>query len=387
VQLDVASLISGHVISTQARWAESDDDGARIITDAIVETSDGTRVTVSQLGGELDGFGQISMPGPALLAPGMFVTVDAHDGVTLRGAHAMVVDDVEIDRVAGAGSDPFVREGPTPAGSYLFWPNGCVFMTYDAAGTSELAGDTEFPIIDAAMATWNNGVAACGYIELMGAGKASGHEVGKDYINLIKFRDDKWCIPATDTEPEHCHAAAAAGITTLTFIKHAGASDDGAIVDADVEINGVNFAITNGTSGGGKCAADLGNTITHELGHVLGLEHTCVTADDPPRKDNNGDAVPACPSSDPRITEATMYPYQTCGETKKKTLSDDDIAGACAIYPTAQDPKTCSVAQAPSGCCDASAAPGSSSLLAALILFRFRRRDRSSTKAPRSIRA
>jgi len=376
VQLVVASLISGHVISTQARWTDSDVDGARIITDAVVETDTGARVTVSELGGELDGFGQISFPGPALLAPGMFVTVDAHDGVTLRGAHAMVVDDVAIDRVAGAGSsDPFVREGPTPAGSYLFWPNGCIFMTYDAAGTTALSGDTEFPILDAAIATWNNGVAGCGYIKLMSAGKTSNHEVGKDYINLIKFRDTAWCIPATDTEPQHCHAAAAAGITTLTFIKHAGASDDGAIVDADVEINGVNFAITNGTSGGGKCAADLGNTITHELGHVLGLEHTCVTADDPPRKDNNGNAVVACPSTDPLIFDATMYPYQTCGETKKKTLSDDDIAGACAIYPTASDPKTCSAAQAPTGCCDASAAPGPSSLLlAGAIAMSFRKR-------------
>lgn len=375
MQLVVAALISGHVISAQARWT---DDGARIVTDAVVETDDGRQVTVSQLGGELDGFGQISFPGPAVLAPGMVVTVDAHDAQTLAGTHLNVVDDVAIAPVAGSGA--FVREGPTPAGSYLFWQNGCIFMSYDAAGTREIAGDAEFPIIDAAMATWNNGIAGCGYQKLMGAGKVSGHEVGKDYVNLVKFRDDKWCIPASGSDPERCHPAAAAGITTLTYIKHAGSSDDGAIVDADVEINGVNFAISTGgvSLGTASCLADLGNTITHELGHVLGLEHTCVTASDPPRKDGNGNAVPACPGTDPTITEATMYPFQSCGEVKKTSLSPDDITGACTIYPEANDPHTCSPATASSGCCDASGAPGAGSIaLAGLVLASGLRRRRS----------
>ena len=141
MQLALASVISGQVIATQARWT---DDGQRIVTDAIVETDAGDRLTVSELGGVKDGLGQISMPGPALLEPGMRVDVDAHDGATLTGAHMMVVDDARVVRVADSGA--FVREGPTPAGNYLFWPNGCIFMSYDAAGTTELAARNTFVI-------------------------------------------------------------------------------------------------------------------------------------------------------------------------------------------------------------------------------------------------
>jgi hypothetical protein len=363
VQLALASVISGQVITTQARWT---DDQQRIVTDAVVETDTGDRVTVSELGGMLDGIGQISMPGPMLLEPGMRVDVDAHDAATLAGAHMLVVDDANLVRIADSGA--FVREGPTPSFNYLFWPNGCIFMSYDAAGTTELAGDTEFPIMDGAMATWNTGIATCGYMKMMSAGKVTGHEVGKDYINLVKFREDKWCIPASGSDPERCHNAAAAGITTVTFVKHPGNSDDGAILDADVEINGVNFAISsNGQSLGSGCHADLANTITHEFGHVLGLEHTCVTSADPPRTDGAGNPVPTCPTTDPVITEATMFPYQVCDETKKSSLSDDDIAGACSIYPESKDPGTCAPATDPGGCCSAGGGDAASSL-ALLVL-------------------
>ena len=36
-----------------------------------------------------------------------------------------------------------------------------------------------------------------------------------------------------------------------------------------------------------------------------------------------------------------MYNFQDCGETKKETLSHDDIDAICAIYPKADDPGTC----------------------------------------------
>jgi uncharacterized protein (TIGR03382 family) len=183
-------------------------------------------------------------------------------------------------------------------------------------------------------------------------------EVGRDNVNLIKFRDVSWCRPATGDDPPRCHADSAAGLTTAVFVDDESSSRDGAIVDADIELNGVNFAISVGAQTGctSPCKAELRNTLIHELGHLLGLEHPCRIGNEPPRIDHNGDAVPLCSSSlgDPEITEATMFNFQDCGEMKKESLEADDINAICTIYPLSEDPGSCDRAGEPEGCCSAS---------------------------------
>jgi uncharacterized protein (TIGR03382 family) len=83
------------------------------------------------------------------------------------------------------------------------------------------------------------------------------------------------------------------------------------------------------------CEAELANTATHEIGHFLGLDHTCWDGTPPRRTDNNGDPVPRCSPAanlEEPVTEATMYNFQECGETKKKTLEESDIGFVCAVY-------------------------------------------------------
>src|SRR5439155_19993785 len=125
--------------------------------------------------------------------------------------------------------------------------------------------------------------------------------------------------PATQGDPELRYAPAAAGITTVAYVDDASSSRDGALVDADIELNGVNFAIAvNGqTLSSQSCLSELQNTLTHELGHMHGLEHPCLSPGDPSRVDGNGNPVPQCSlTTDPAILDATMYNYQDCGETK-----------------------------------------------------------------------
>jgi hypothetical protein len=367
--------IEGDVVAIHSYWT---DDGSRIVTEATVRTSDGTDVVVSQLGGSVDGIGMITMPGPPMLAPGMKVAVSAHRDVDLEQHEHIVLDSARVF----AYPPSFVRTGPTKAGKYLFWESGCVFVTVDAPGTTAIPGDLEFAVIDASIEEWTTKTTACSYLKVVNEGREA-HEVGRDNVNVIKFRDTTWCRPAVGKDAARCYGSSAAAVTTAVYVDDADSARDGAIIDADIELNGVNFAISvNGQSDSVQgCRSDLQNTLTHELGHLQGLEHPCRVGDDPPRVDNQGNAVPFCmPGLDPpKITDPTMYNFQDCGEIKKQTLSQDDIDAICQVYPLADDPGTCAeVARSSAGCCSASDRPDVSLMLAgATVLFMFRRRKTS----------
>jgi hypothetical protein len=341
--------VEGVVVDANSRWT---GDHSRIVTEATVRTPSGD-VVVSQLGGSVDGLTMRTFPGPEILVPGMRVAVSAHEGVDLAQRTHVVVDDLRVlDDPSG-----FVRTGPTKAGRYLFWESGCVLVTVDADGTKEVAGNLEFDAIDASIDEWNTNTSACSYMHIV-KNATEAHEVGNDGRNMIKFRDQSWCRPAINDDPARCYSPSAAGLTTAVFVDDKTSSRDGAIVDADVELNGVDFAISvaGQSTGTASCMSEVGNTLTHELGHLQGLEHPCLASGDPPRQDGDGNPVPLCAvTTDPKIIEATMYNFQDCGETKKEDLTADDISGICKTYPLANDPKTCGPPGGnDGGCCIAS---------------------------------
>lgn len=160
-------------------------------------------------------------------------------------------------------------------------------------------------------------------------------------------------------------------LTTVSYV-----DGTGEIVDADIELNawagtgpsppGYYFtcvdppAPTCTAPGDAGCITmDVQNTVTHEAGHVLGLGHSTVST-------------------------ATMYASAPIGETSKRTLAPDDVAGICAIYPAGAptsvcfgsgqvDPRQPSSCEQPSGCgCGTAGAEGWLGL-AALLLWRRRR--------------
>ncbi len=115
-----------------------------------------------------------------------------------------------------------------------------------------------------------------------------------DGINLITVSSDNLAAFGASNSP---------GRTRVFY------DSGGAIVEADIALNPAETFSSDGTAG----TYDLESTFTHEVGHLLGLEHSAVIgATMQPRQAKNG--VYGLPALTQRV------------------LSTDDIAGARSLY-------------------------------------------------------
>ncbi len=176
------------------------------------------------------------------------------------------------------------------------------------------------------------------------------YNVDAPNANAWMLRDDGW---------PHRDAGSAFGHTTISFD-----GTTGGILDADVEINSFGIPLTTTDEG---IVDDLQSIATHEAGHFFGL-------------------------ADSTVPDATMYGGYSPASRSARSLSADDVAGICALYPPAdeaaecKDPtpihgfsRYCAPAEHPSGCAVAvgGAARRSSfapALVAAALLVRRRLR-------------
>lgn len=106
---------------------------------------------------------------------------------------------------------------------------------------------------------------------------------------------------------------------------------NGHVVDADIEFNAQGFDFLRVEPGvdcrGTSNTMDLRNTLTHEVGHVVGLEHPPLSA---------------------KYAETTMYASAPACETKKRSLASDDMDGICYIYPSGEPTQQCYPPDGPS---------------------------------------
>ncbi len=313
--------------------------------------------------------------------------------------------------LAGALATParaYVRSQDANTSVCLFWTSRDIHWRL-----SEPIDDLPFADVEAAVKqsfqTWHDATtpsgAHCSDMSFTYDGATTRTDTGYDpnatnNINLVVFRtkncDDPGVVPTGDPcekdvfdHPFACankydcwsHDPSAVALTTTDYNVNTGV-----IVDADVEVNdtGAYHFTTYSLPGcdpdqAGSCGRtcnsntdtdcigwDVQNTVTHEIGHVLGLGHEQAL----------------CFQQDP-TQDATMCPTATNGDTDKRTLAPDDVAGLCAIYPKGAPPTTCTpsghitITSAPAGGCSSSGPAGLLALVLALAVVTLRRERRT----------
>jgi len=224
----------------------------------------------------------------------------------------------------------------TDTGIPLRWRSPCITMEiYLGAPPPTMTADQYFNASQMAAQAWSHSALACSGLSLtIQRESAATTDVGLDGRNVIVFRQDSWCKDSNATDGP-CYPPNALAVTS--DFKN---ETTGEIGDADIEINAVSVSwadlVTNptlATSG----TADFQNTLTHELGHVIGLAHPCYSSNDgtPLLKDNNGNDELTCGSANLSLSviDSTMYPVLPMSDTQRRTLSPDDQQAACDIYP------------------------------------------------------
>ncbi len=186
-------------------------------------------------------------------------------------------------------------------GLLLFWKGSCIGYSANQAASAKIDLATVNRVTDAAFAAWNDATCASGAkvgITTSNLGPVECNEVRYNQNgpnqNVIVFRETTW--PYTDPN-------STLGLTTVTFNE-----ETGEIYDVDMEINGTagNLTTSDTVPANGY---DLQSVLTHEAGHFLGLAHAT-------------DA------------EATMFARYDRGTSTLRTLTNDDAAGLCDIYPS-----------------------------------------------------
>jgi hypothetical protein len=211
--------------------------------------------------------------------------------------------------------------------------------------------------VHAAAATWSKPAVACTDLVLNVTEVEEPSVVATiDRVNRIGFRHGEWRKMPCDATKELCapYQTAAIAITTVT-----SGTKTGEILDADMEINAVNkkFAdvVTAGDTQLGNDLHDLQNTMTHEFGHLIGLDHTCwnvLAPDKPIPKNNLGAEAPSCGGTiTAEIKAATMYAQAVSREIEKRTLEADDLQAVCEVYPVGYiGPRTMADENSAAGC-------------------------------------
>ena len=179
--------------------------------------------------------------------------------------------------VSSSGNSPRWLSMPVP-----FWIND--------RGSPQILNGSDFEAILASFRTWENVPSAGIRFDYRGTTPAA--TVGRDGMNIVSFTDNSTPLGSSTIA------------ATFSYYRVQGSeilSDESDIVFSP--------SLQYSTSGeAGKF--DIQSVLTHEIGHLLGLDHS-------------------------GLLSSVMVPFGATGQIHQRTLTYDDIAGVSEIYPVA----------------------------------------------------
>ncbi|MFH1810976.1 MAG: matrixin family metalloprotease [Pseudomonadota bacterium] len=231
----------------------------------------------------------------------------------------MRISVLALGLLLGQGARAYLCSRVPPAGPSLYWNTREVSFALNAEGDPRITDGSELEASRLSFATW--AAVACTDLRFVEQALTSARLVGYNWRdpaqneNLVVWRSGRQSDPSDAWR----HEPGSIAVTTTTF-----KSRSGELLDADVEFNAEVYTFTACTPPEIGCTVqyDVQNTLTHEIGHVIGLDHP--------------------PLTQPGVTDTTMYQSAPRGELKKRDLDPDDEEGLCFIYP----------AGGPAGQCD-----------------------------------
>lgn len=218
------------------------------------------------------------------------------------------------------------------SGAPLFWTSRRIVFRPAADPSRAIAELDLVRIVDEASRAWS-AVGPCTDLSVVNGGLALAATTNldggpHDGENRVVIRRAAW--------------PAELGTMTLAITTTAYVTRTGELLDGDVDVNGVDVVLGIAARPG-PGEEDLANTLTHELGHAIGLSHS-------------GDA------------SATMFARSAPGEVLKRDLDADDEDAICTIYP-AGSPTPIEPRSRVLGCgCRAGAARAASSVALSAIV-------------------
>lgn len=239
-----------------------------------------------------------------------------------------VTSELSAPSLSCGGAPGYQRTLVPEANHCLWWPEPSRSLTYFI---DSLAGPREALSVFAAFHSWNTVAARCSDLTFSLGQTTAPTQVSVDDAMFVAFRQAR-CIdvvPATDAcwSDETCdnayrcwdHARSAVGVTTVSY-----SDSTGRIVDADIELNAAGFVLTTVDSPScpedapaQNCVAmDLQGTLTHEIGHAIGLDHVFEQS-------------------------SLMYPQALPGLLSLRNIDASSACFVCETYPAERPSRDC----------------------------------------------